>query len=68
MGFSGIFLEPKLQNPELKIPKWYPRSQRGVNMDFIKMCSKPVGLVLNLVIGSIYPKYHVVYNDIFIMW
>ena len=41
-------LEPKLQNPGVKIPKWAPRSQRGVNMGFIMMHSTQIGLVLNL--------------------
>ena len=30
-------LEPKLQKPGVKIPKWDPRDRRGVNMVFSKM-------------------------------
>ena len=42
------FLEPKFQKPGVKIPKWAPRSRKGVNMGFIKMHSTQVGLVINL--------------------
>ena len=58
-------LEPKLQNPGVKIPKWAPRSQIGVNMGFSKMHSTQVGLVIKLLTGSILPHYHVVFDDIF---
>ena len=58
-------LEPKLQNPGVKIPKWDPSSQRGVNMGFRKMHSTQVGLVLNLLSGSISPHYHVLFDDMF---
>ena len=56
-------LEPKLQKPGVEIPKWDPRSRRGVNMGFSKMHSTQVGLVLNLLTGSISPQYHVVFDD-----
>ena len=54
-----------MQNPVVKIPKWDPRSQRGVNMGFSKRHSKQVGLVLNLLTGSFSPKYHVVFDEMF---
>ena len=47
-GFSTYFLEPKLQKPGVKIPKWDTRIQRGVNMGFRNMNSTQVGLVLKL--------------------
>ena len=47
-GCPTYVLEPKLHKPGVKIPKWYPRSWRGVNMGFIKMHSTQVGLVLNI--------------------
>ena len=47
------------------MPKWDPRIRRGVNMGFSKMHSTQVGLVLNLLTGSISPQYHVVFDDIF---
>ena len=49
----------------MEIPKWDPRSQRGVNMGFRKMHSTKVGLILNLLTGSISPQYHVVFDDMF---
>ena len=52
-GCPTCFLEPKLQKPGVKIPKWAPRSRRGVNMGFRNMHSTQFGLVLNLLIGSI---------------
>ena len=36
-GCPTYVLEPKLQKPGVKIPKWSPRSRRGVNMGFRKM-------------------------------
>ena len=64
-GCSTYVLEPKLQNPGVKIPKSAPRSQRGVNMVFSKIHSTQVGLVLNLLTGSISTQYHVVFDDMF---
>ena len=64
-GFPTYVLEPKLQKPGVKIPRWDPRSQIGVNMGFSKMHSTQVGLVLNLLTGSISPQYHVVFDDMF---
>ena len=62
-GFPTYILEPKLQKPGVKIPNWAPRSRRGVNMGFSKMHSTQVGLVLNLLTGSISPQFHVVFDD-----
>ena len=64
-GCTTYFLEPKLQKPVVKIPKEAPRSRRGFNMGFSKMHSTKVGLVLNLLTGSISPQYHVVFDDMF---
>ena len=47
-GFPTYVLEPKLQKPEVKMPKWAPSSRRGVNMGFSKMHPTQVRLVLNL--------------------
>ena len=63
-GCPTYVLEPNLQKPGVKIPKWYPRSQIGVNIGFSKMHLKKVGLVLNLLTGSISPQYHVKFDDI----
>ena len=64
-GCPTYALEPKLQKPGVKIPKWDPRSRRGVNMGFSEMHSTQVGLVLNLLTGSISPQFHVVFDDMF---
>ena len=65
LGCPTYVLEPKMQNPGVKIPKWDPRSRIGVNMGFIKMHSTQVGLVLNMLTGSISPQYHVLFYDMF---
>ena len=64
-GYPTYFFEAKLQNPGVKIPKWDPRIRRGVSVGFRKMLSTQVGLVLNLITGSISPHYHVVFDDMF---
>ena len=62
-GCPTYVLEPKLQKPGVKIPKWDPSSQRGVTMGFRKMHSTKFGLFINLLTGSISPQYHVVFDD-----
>ena len=42
-SFTTYVLELKLHKPGVKITKWDPRSQRGVNMVFSKMHSAQVG-------------------------
>ena len=64
-GFPTYVLEPKLQKPGVKIPKWAPRSRRRVNMGFRNMHSTQVVLVINLLTGSISPHYNVVFYDMF---
>ena len=64
-GCPTYVLEPKLQKPGIKMPKWDPKSQRGVNMGFSNMHSTHVGLVLNLLTGSISPQYHVLFDEMF---
>ena len=49
----------------MEIPKWAPRSLIGVNTGFSGMHSTQVGLVLNLLTGSISPQYHVVFDYMF---
>ena len=61
--YPTYVLEPKLQKLGLKIPKWVPRSRRGVNMGSIKIHFTQVGLVLNLFTSSISPQYHVLFYD-----
>ena len=52
-------------NPGVKIPKWCPRSLRGVSAGFANMHLAQVGLFMNLVAGSISLQYHVVFDYIF---
>ena len=65
LGRKKYVLESKFQKPGVKIPKWDPRSQRGVNTVFRKMHSMQVGLVLKILTGSIFPQYHVLFDDMF---
>jgi hypothetical protein len=58
-------LEPKLQKLGVNIPKWNPRSRRGVNMGFSRSHSTLIALILNLVAKSITPQFHVVFDDMF---
>ena len=64
-GCLAYVLELKLKNTGVKIPKWDPRRRRWFNMGFSKMHSTQVGLVLNLLTGSISSHYHVVFDDMF---
>jgi len=64
-GCPVYVLEPKLQKSGIKIPKWAPRSRRGLNMGFSRMHSTLIGLVLNLTTHSITPQFHLVYDDMF---
>ena len=64
-GCPTYVLEPKLQKSVAKITNWNTRNRIAVNMGFNKMHSKQVGLVLNVLTGSISPRYHVVFYDMF---
>ena len=62
-GCTTYVLKPKLQKNGVNIPKWDPRSHIVVNMGIGKMHSTKVGLVINLLTGSISPQYHVLFYD-----
>jgi hypothetical protein len=64
-GSPVYVLEPKLQKSGVKIPKWNPRSRRGVNMGFSRSHSTLIALILNLMTKSITPQFHVVFDDMF---
>ena len=64
-GCPVFVLEPKLQKSGIKIPKWHPRSRRGVYMGFSTRHSTLVAMVLNLSSGSITPQFHLVFDDMF---
>ena len=46
-GCPTFVLEPKLQKPGVKVPKWAPRSRCGVNLGFSRLHSILVRLILN---------------------
>ena len=64
-GCPAFVLEPKLQKPGVKIPKWAPRFRCGVNLGFSRLHSTLVGLILNPLSGVISPQFHIVYDDLF---
>lgn len=64
-GCPVFVLEPKLQKSGIKIPKWHPRSRRGILMGFSPQHSTLITLILNLASGSITPQFHVVFDDMF---
>ena len=55
-------LDPKLQEGK-KLPRWQPRSRKGVFVGFSNQHSSDVPLILNLQTGSISPQFHVVFDD-----
>ena len=64
-GCVAYVLEPKLQKGGVKIPKWMPRSRRGVFVGFSPKHSSLVGLVLNISSKAITSCFHLVYDDLF---
>ena len=48
-----------------KLPRWQPRSRRGMFVGFSPVHSSDVPLILNLRTGHISPQYHVVFDDRF---
>ena len=54
-GCPTFVLEPKLQKPGVKIPKWAPRSRCGINLVFSRLHSTLIGLILNPTSGVISP-------------
>ena len=64
-GAPDYILEPKLQKGESHIPKWTPRSLRGVFLGFCRLHSTIMGLVFNLHTRSISSRLHDVFDDIF---
>ena len=64
-GCPVFVLEPKLQKTGIKIPKWHPRSRRGVYMGFSTHHSTLVALILDLATRTITPQFHLVFDDMF---
>jgi hypothetical protein len=63
-GCPVYVLDPTLQQGK-KLPRWQPRSRRGVFLGYSPFHSSDVPLVLNLQTGSISPQFHVVFDDDF---
>jgi hypothetical protein len=63
-GCPVYVLDPTLQQGK-KLPRWQPRSRRGVFLGYSPHHSSDVPLVLNLQTGSISPQFHVVFDDTF---
>ena len=63
-GCPVYVLDPTLQQGQ-KIPRWQPRSRRGLFVGYSPVHSSNVPLVLNLQTGSISPQFHVVFDDHF---
>ena len=53
-------MEPSFYNTGVKILKWAPTSKRRVNMGFGKGYSTQVGLIMNMINGSISLHFHIV--------
>jgi hypothetical protein len=60
----GCPVDPKLQDGN-KIPKWNPRSRRGMFVGISPAHSSTVGRIMNLRTGNVSPQYPVVYDDLF---
>ncbi|KAG7368580.1 reverse transcriptase RNA-dependent DNA polymerase [Nitzschia inconspicua] len=63
-GCPAYVLDPKLQDGK-KLPKWNPRSRRGMYLGISPSHSSSVGRILNLRTGHVSPQYHVVYDELF---
>jgi hypothetical protein len=61
-GCPVYVLDPTLQQG-MKLPRWQPRSRRGLFVGYSHHHSSDVPLVLNLQTGSISPQFHVVFDD-----
>ena len=63
-GCPVYVLDPTLQQGK-KLPKWQPRSRKGVFVGFSSSHGSEVPLVLNPATGHISPQFHVVFDDSF---
>jgi hypothetical protein len=63
-GCPVYVLDPNLQDGT-KLPKWDPRSRRGMFVVVSHSHSSTNRCILNLRIGNVSPQYHVVYDDLF---
>jgi hypothetical protein len=63
-GCPLYVLDPKIQQGK-KLPRWEPRSKRGMFLGLSQQHAREVPLVLNLGTGSITTQFHVVFDDLF---
>ncbi|MHA7927723.1 MAG: hypothetical protein ACX936_21195, partial [Marinobacter sp.] len=63
-GCPTYVLDAELANGK-KIPKWAPRSRRGLYLGYSPDHSSTVSRVLNLRTGHVSPQYHIVCDDHF---
>ena len=63
-GCPSFVLDPKLQDGH-KIPKFDPRSRRGLHLGWSPRHASTVPMILNLLTGSCSPQFHVVFDDWF---
>ena len=63
-GCPVYVLDPSLQDGK-KVPKWKPRSRRGMFLGFSPDHSTKVAMVLNLQTGHISPQFHVLFDEKF---
>jgi hypothetical protein len=63
--YGGVqyMLDPQIQQGQ-KLPRWAPRSKRGMFLGLSQQHASEVPLVLNLGTGSITTKFHVVFDDL----
>lgn len=63
-GCPAFVLHPTLQEGK-KIPKWEPRTRRGMFLGLSKVHASSVPMILNLTTGRISAQFHVVLDDWF---
>jgi len=63
-GCPLYVLDPAMQDGK-KLPRWKPRSRRGVFLGLSPKHSSNVPLVLKIATGHISPQYHCVFDDWF---
>ena len=63
-GCPAYVLQPKLQDGG-HIPKFDPKSRRGLHLGWSPVHASTVPLVLNLGTGHVSPQFHVVFDDWF---
>ena len=63
-GCPAYVLDPRISDGK-KIPKWQPRSRRGVFLGVSQQHSSSAPLILNMNTGSSSPQFHVIMDDWF---